>query len=198
MISSLSLCLLLKTNDPAVMLLAGILSISIKFIFRFNGKHIFNPTNFGIITTILLTHAAWISPGQWGNSGLLVFSIGLLGLVVLLSVKRLDTAFAFLLTFCALSFIRSVIVVGWSFDVFLHQFTSGTLLLFTFFMITDPVSTPSHKHARIIWASLVAMLTFYLSNYEFMNGAPLWALFFISPLTFFLDKLFVHQKFSWK
>ena len=179
------------------MMLAGLLSISSKFIFRFRGKHIFNPTNFGIIITILFTHAAWISPGQWGNNGLLVFSIGLTGLIVLLSVKRLDTALAFLLTFCLLSFIRSVVIVGWSYDVFLHQFTSGTLLLFTFFMITDPVSTPSHKHARIIWASLVAMLAFYLSNYQFINGAPLWALFFISPLTFFLDKLFVHRKFSW-
>jgi Na+-transporting NADH:ubiquinone oxidoreductase subunit NqrB len=207
LISALSLCLMLKTNHWHIMVLAGVLAIASKFIFRFyhpeskekpgRSKHFFNPTNFGIIVTMMLTGQAWISPGQWGSNGLLVFSIGLLGLVVLLRVKRLDTAFSFLLTFFFLTCIRSVFMLGWSFDSVTHQFTSGTLLLFTFFMITDPVSTPSHKTARIIWSSLIAMLAFYLANYVFLNGAPLWALFFLSPLTFLLDKLFVHQKFSW-
>ncbi|HYV93409.1 MAG TPA: RnfABCDGE type electron transport complex subunit D [Chitinophagales bacterium] len=205
-ISALSLCLMLKTNSPFVIVLASVLTISSKFIFRFpffplgrskGAKHFFNPTNFGIIVTILLTHNAWISPGQWGSNGLLVFSIGLLGLVVLLRVKRLDTAIAFLFTFCSLSFIRSVVVLGWQPDFFLHQFTSGTLLLFSFFMITDPVSTPSHPYARIAWATLVGLLAFFLGTYEFVNGAPLWALFFLSPLTILLDKIFVHSKFQW-
>jgi hypothetical protein len=64
-------------------------------------------------------------------------------------------------------------------------------------MITDPVSTPSHPQARIAWAALVALLAFYLATYQFVNGAPLWALFFLSPLTILLDKFFVHSKFSW-
>ncbi|HUM45299.1 MAG TPA: RnfABCDGE type electron transport complex subunit D [Chitinophagales bacterium] len=206
-ISALSLCLLLRTNDVVVMLFAGALSISSKFIFRItqksdgvitaSRKHFFNPTNFGIITTILITGSAWISPGQWGSNGILLFCIGILGFAVLLKVKRLDIAITFFSVFCMLSFIRSVVVVGWSTDVFFHQFTSGTLLLFTFFMITDPVSTPSHKTARIIWATLVAMLAFYLATYEFVNGAPLWALFFLSPTTVLFDKFFLHPKFSW-
>src|SRR6185295_6591856 len=203
---------MLKTNDAMVMVLASFLTIASKFVFtsriptvmlnvfhhllnirqipkqvrndnKVRAKHFFNPTNFGIIVTILLTHNAWISPGQWGSNGLLVFSIGLLGLVVLLRVKRLDTAIAFLFTFCSLSFIRSVVVLGWQPDFFLHQFTSGTLLLFSFFMITDPVSTPSHPYARIVWSMLVGLLAFYLATYQFVNGAPLWALFFLSPLT---------------
>jgi hypothetical protein len=207
LISALSLCLMLKTNSAGVMLLAGTLAISSKFLFTFyhdgkdgirkNRKHFFNPTNFGIIITMLLTSQAWISPGQWGTDGLLLFSIGTLGLLVLLRVKRLDTALTFLFTFAALGFVRMVLVLGWESDVFLHQFTNGTLLLFTFFMITDPVSTPAHKHARILWATLVGVLAFYLATYEFVNGAPLWALFCLSPLTFFLDKIFVHKKFSW-
>jgi Na+-transporting NADH:ubiquinone oxidoreductase subunit NqrB len=196
-ISALSLCLMLKTNSAIVVVIASVLTISSKFVIPLEKKHFFNPTNFGIIATILLTHDAWISPGQWGSNGLLVFSIGLLGLFVLLRVKRLDTAIAFLATFCSLSFIRSVMVLGWQPDFFIHQFTSGTLLLFSFFMITDPVSTPSHPLARIVWATLVGLLAFFLANYEFVNGAPLWALFFLSPLTILLDKIFVHSKFSW-
>ncbi len=207
MISALSLCLLLKTNDPAVMLLAATLSISGKFLLRWRHpaigsraggwKHFFNPTNFGIVTSIAITGNAWISPGQWGSDGLLLFGIGLLGLFVLLKVKRLDIAITFFAVFCLLTFIRNIAVLGWSADVFFHQFTSGTLLLFTFFMITDPVSTPSHRVARICWAVLVAFLAFYLATYEFINGAPIWALFFLSPLSVLFDKLFLHAKFSW-
>lgn len=206
-ISAMSLCLMLRTNSVWVMALASLLSISSKFILRTKfsdresaasvHKHFFNPTNFGIITTLLITGNAWISPGQWGSSGLFLFVIGFLGLMVLLRARRLDTAFAFLLTYGGLLFIRSVVVLGWEMDFFLHQLSSGTLLLFSFFMITDPVSTPSHPAARILWASLAGMLAFYLASYEFVNGAPLWALFVLSPLTVFLDKLIVHSPFSW-
>lgn len=196
-ISALSLCLLLKTNDPLIMALAGVLSIAGKFIFRYRGKHFYNPTNFGILTTILLTGGAWISPGQWGSDGLLVFCIGILGFTVLLSVRRMDVAITFFSVFCLLNFIRSVMMLGWSADVFMHQFSSGTLLLFTFFMITDPVSTPSHPAARIIWATMVAALAFYLSAFQFVNGAPLWALFMLSPSTVLFNKFFPHTKFSW-
>ena len=48
LISSLSLCLMFKTNEMGTIFLAGFLSVASKFMFRFNGKHIFNPTNFGI------------------------------------------------------------------------------------------------------------------------------------------------------
>ena len=147
---------------------------------------------------MLLTHKAWISPGQWGSDAMLLFIVGLLGLAVLLRVKRLDTALAFFGTFCALSFSRSVIYQGWPLDFFFHQFTSGTLLLFTFFMITDPVSTPSNKIARIVWAVLVGALAFYLQAFKWVNGAPVWALFFLSPLTILFDKLFKGELFSWK
>ncbi|TAH41783.1 MAG: DUF2330 domain-containing protein [Bacteroidetes bacterium] len=197
LISALSLCLMLKTNFLGTAVLAAFLSIAGKFIFRYNGKHIFNPTNFGIIVTIFFSKDAWISPGQWGNSALLVFLLGAMGLLVLLKVKRLDTAFAFLAAFGLYHFIRTVVFLGWSADVFIQSMTSGTLILFTFFMITDPKSTPSAFPARIIWASLIGFLAAYLQIHQWVNGSPLWALFFLSPLTPFFDKYFVAAKFEW-
>jgi Na+-transporting NADH:ubiquinone oxidoreductase subunit NqrB len=198
LISALSLCLMLRANSEITLMLASVLSIAGKFIIRFQGKHIFNPTNFGIMVTILVTGDAWISPGQWGSNGILFFLIGAAGLVVLLSVKRLDTAIAFFGTFVILNFIRSIVYLGWPIDFFIHQFTSGTLLLFTFFMITDPVSSPNHRIARIIWACMIGALAFILSSKFFIHGAPIWALFFLSPLTVILDKMFKYQLFKWK
>jgi Na+-transporting NADH:ubiquinone oxidoreductase subunit NqrB len=196
-ISALSLCLMLRTNTAGTAIIACFLSIGSKYIFRINGKHIFNPTNFGIITTILLTGDAWITPGQWGSSALLLFFIGALGFSVLLTVKRLDIALTFLLTFCGLNYIRQVLYLGWQSDFFLHTFSSGTLLLFTFFMITDPVSTPSSKTARIIWAGLIGIIAFWLQTKFFLTGAPVWALFLLSPLTPLLDHLFKGERFQW-
>src|SRR5215831_17619623 len=67
LISGLSLCLLLRTNSLSLVFLTGAITISSKFILRWKGKHIFNPTNFGIVAMILFTGLVWVSPGQWGN-----------------------------------------------------------------------------------------------------------------------------------
>ena len=66
LITSLGLCLLLRSNSPQTMILAGFLAIASKFLFRHHQKHFFNPANFGIIAAITLTNDAWVSPGQWG------------------------------------------------------------------------------------------------------------------------------------
>jgi Na+-transporting NADH:ubiquinone oxidoreductase subunit NqrB len=198
LVSAMSLCLMMQANSIWTFVLAAALSIGSKFFLKYNGKHIFNPTNFGICVTVLLTGDAWISPGQWGSDGLLLFVVGITGLVVLLRVKRLDTAFAFLLTFLGLMFVRNILYLNWPLDFFTHQLTNGSLLLFTFFMITDPVQTPGSQKARMIWAVAVGVLAYYMATKWWVYSAPpVWALFFLSPLVPVLDKLFPADKFSW-
>ncbi|OJW77633.1 MAG: hypothetical protein BGO69_07360 [Bacteroidetes bacterium 46-16] len=197
MITTLGLCLLLKANHWGICALAAFLAIASKFFIRINGKHVFNPGNFGIVATILLTGQAWISPGQWGSGAILLFLVGVLGSAVVHKVSRLDTSFVFLGTLMALQAARNLLYQGWPFDYWLQQFTNGSLLLFTFFMITDPVTTPNHKRGRIIWSILIALISFYLSNYHFINGAPIWVLFFIAPLTPLFDKIFKAARFEW-
>jgi len=197
LVSALSICLMLQANSMWTFILAAVLSIGSKFFIRWNGKHIFNPTNFGITMTVLLTGDAWVSPGQWGSDGLLLFVVGLTGLVVLLRVKRLDTAFAFLITFLGLMFARNILWLGWPVDFFFHQLNTGSLLLFTFFMITDPVQTPSSQKARMLWAVAVAVVAYYISTKLWIHTAPLWALLILSPLVPVLDKFFPGERFNW-
>jgi Na+-transporting NADH:ubiquinone oxidoreductase subunit NqrB len=64
MISGLSLCLLLRTNLYSLMAIAAAITIASKFLIRWNGKHLFNPTNFGIVIMLILTDHVWVSPGQ--------------------------------------------------------------------------------------------------------------------------------------
>lgn len=198
LITSMSLCLMLQANSLWTFVLAGALGIASKFLIRINGRHVFNPANFGIIGALLLTGDAWVSPGQWGSSGMLLLLVGCLGLVVLLRVKRLDTAFAFLVVFLGLNYARNVLYLGWPTDFFLHQLNTGSLLLFAFFMITDPMATPSSRKARIIWASLVAVLSWWLSTKQFIHTAPLWALISLSPLVPLFNWLMPGEKFRWQ
>ncbi len=198
LISSFGLSLLLKTNHWYVAALAAIISIASKYIIRIRGKHIFNPSALGIVAAISLTGDAWISPGQWGSNMVILFGVLSLGFIVTTRVQKLDVSLAFLGTFGVLLFARQIIYLGWPMDYFIQSISTGSLLLFSFFMITDPRTTPNHTMARIIWSIVVAAVAFYLTAFKFMNGAPIWVLVFAQPLVPLLDKLFKAGTFQWK
>jgi enediyne biosynthesis protein E5 len=198
LISSFSLCLLLKTNHWFVCVLASFITVAGKYIFRVNGKHIFNPSALGIAATVYLTGNAWISPGQWGSNAVLFFGIICFGFIVVTRVQKLDISIAFLATFASLLFIRQIVYLGWPMDFFVQSVSTGSLLLFSFFMISDPKTTPNHALARIVWAMAVAAIAFYLSAFKFINGAPVWVLVCAQPLVPLLDYLFKAKGFQWK
>ena len=198
LISAFSLCLLLKTNDWYICLLASSLSIVSKYIFRFNGKHLFNPSAFGIITTVYLTGKAWLSTGQWGSGLILLLCVSVLGFIVVTKVQKLDITLAFLLTFVGLLFARQVLYLHWPLDFFIQSITTGSLLLFSFFMISDPKTAPNHPIAGIIWAVLIASVAFYLSAFKWMYNTPILVLVLSAPLVPLLDKLFKAKIFQWK
>ena len=196
LITSLGLSLLLRADHYSTIVLASMLAIISKFVLRVNDKHIFNPANFGIIAALLLTPDAWVSPGQWGEErwyALLFLSAG--GLV-LKQVGRWDTTVAFLGTYAGLEAIRNV-WLGWTWDVWAHRLTSGSLLLFALFMITDPRTIPNARISRLIWAVSIALLTFILRNYFFVSTAVLWALVTLAPLSILLDWIWAAPRFSW-
>ncbi len=195
-ITSLGLCLLLRADHYSTMAIAGCLAISSKFLFQVRGKHFFNPANFGIIAVLLLTHDAWVSPGQWGEEGWYGLLFVGAGGLVLQRVGRWDTTAAFLGSYAVLEAIRNV-WLGWTWDVFGHRLMSGSLLLFALFMMTDPRSIPNARASRIIWAVAIAGLTFTLRNYFFLSTAVLWALFALAPLSLLLDYLWSAPQFSW-
>jgi len=196
LISALGLCLLLRTESVWIMSLAGIATISSKFLIRRNGKHVFNPTNFGIILAILSGHA-WISPGQWGHELTTMGLIGLGAVGILLRVKRWDLSLTFLMVLFVLESLRLVAYLGWDWPVVFHRFNSGTILLFAFFMITDPKTSPNSRKGRIIWASMIAMLSFLLGQFFYLYQAPLIALFIVSFTTPLIDKVFQAERFKW-
>ena len=161
------------------------------------GKHLFNPANFGIIASIVLFQDAWISPGQWGSDTLFLLCLTLMGCIVLHKIGRLETTVVFLGSLFLMEYLRTIVYQGWEMDVLWHKFSSGTLLLFAFFMITDPMTIPNSKKARMIWALILAGATFLLSTRMQIYTAPIWVIFFITPITVLLDKVLPGVKFEW-
>jgi hypothetical protein len=197
LISAMSLCLLLKTNHWEISLLAAFLTVASKYIFRWKHKHIFNPSAFGIVATIWLTGDAWLSPGQWGSNAVIFFGVITLGTIVVTRVQKLDVSLAFLITFVGLLYWRQVYVLGWPVDYFMHSVSTGSLLLFTFFMISDPRTSPNHPVARILWAVLIAAVAFYLAAFKWKYNTIIWVLVIAAPLVPVFDTVFKSKVFAW-
>ena len=185
LITALGLCLLLRGNNYTTMAIASCLAIASKFLFRFRGKHFFNPANFGIVTALILTNDAWVSPGQWGTDWWYLLLFAGMGGIVLKKVGRWDTSVAFLLTYASLEAIRNF-WLGWGWEVWQHQFMSGSLLLFALFMLTDPRSIPNATISRLIWAISIAVVTFVLQDYFYLSTAIFLGIVYCIPPDYFL------------
>jgi Na+-transporting NADH:ubiquinone oxidoreductase subunit NqrB len=188
--------MLIRTQSYFWLALASSLAILSKFVFRYRGKHFFNPTNFALCLLLLVTPDVWISPAQWGEEFLIAAWIAMLGMWVTHRALRNDISCSFLGWYLLLLFIR-VSYLGQPYSVFFHQLKSGSLILFAFFMISDPKSTPDHKWGRALFSGLVALLTYFIKFRLYNPNALVLALFFLSPLTLFIDKLLPAQRFDW-
>jgi Na+-transporting NADH:ubiquinone oxidoreductase subunit NqrB len=197
LISGLSLCLLLRTNSIPLLAVAALLAIASKFVLRFRGKHLFNPTNFGIVLLMLLTHGAvWVSPGQLGNFAFFAFLTVCLGGLVVNRASRADVTVAFLACWLALIFGRSL-WLGEPPTIPLHRLQNGSLLIFAFFMISDPKTTPNSRPGRIVFALLVALGGAYVQFKLFRTNGLLWSLAACSLLVPLIDWLMPADRYEW-
>jgi enediyne biosynthesis protein E5 len=195
LVTGLSLSLLLRANDPWLPALAGVIAIASKFALRIDGKHVWNPAGFAIVV-LLLTSNVWISPGQWGASVWFASLLVFLAILVLHASQRSDIALFFLGSHAALLLARAY-WLGDPFAIPVHQLQSGSLLIFTFFMISDPRTTPDSRLGRFLFAAAAALLGHYLAFFMQMRPALYVALILLSPLTLLLDRLIPAKRFEW-
>jgi Na+-transporting NADH:ubiquinone oxidoreductase subunit NqrB len=196
LISGLSLCLLLRTDRPELAVAAGVLTIAGKFLIRFDNKHIFNPTNGGIVAMLLLTKHVWVSPGQWGAAATLGFLIACAGSLVVYRASRSDVTFAFLAFYAVLLIGRSLYLQE-PVAIPLHRLQSGALLLFAFFMISDPKTTPNSRMGRVLFGLLVASVAWFIQFRLFGTNGPLWALALCSPMVPVINGVLPGPTYMW-
>jgi enediyne biosynthesis protein E5 len=198
LISGLSLCLLLRTNSLLLAALAAVLAVAGKFLLRWRGKHLFNPTNFGIVSLMLATGGrVWVSPGQWGNAAFFGFLMACIGGLVINRAARADVTLAWLGSYLALVFGRSL-WLGEPLAIPIHRLESGALLLFAFFMISDPKTTPDSRAGRILFAFLVALGAWWVQARLFRTNGQLWSLALCAFLVPLIDHFLPGPRYAWR
>jgi Na+-transporting NADH:ubiquinone oxidoreductase subunit NqrB len=196
LITGLSLSLLLRADAPWLPALAGVIAIVSKFALRIDGKHVWNPAGFAIVVLLLTSNGVWISPGQWGASVWFASLLAFFAILVLQAARRSDIALYFLGCHFALLLGRAY-WLGDPMAIPLHQLQSGSLLIFAFFMISDPRTTPDSRLGRFLLALAVALLAHYLAFFMQIRPALYEALIVLSPVGLLLNRIIPAKPFEW-
>lgn len=196
LITALSLTLLLRTDFVLLSALAAAIAIGSKFLIRIREKHVFNPANVALVALMLLSDRAWVSSGQWGSTAIVSFALACLGLLVLTHAKRAETTIGFISVYAILIFGRAL----WLEDplsVPLHQIQNGALLLFAFFMISDPKTTPDTAIGRYVFSAMVAVIAFAIQFVFYEPNGPILALAMSSALVPLIDAWSQGRHYQW-
>lgn len=180
-ITGISIAMLIRSTFLWPFALAAVLSIMSKYVLKYQGRHIWNPSNFGL--SWLFFFAPFSVAGlsiQWGNNILPMLVIWLLGIVIVLKAKRLHITLTYVIAFLFFAWLRSLIT-GASFFTEVAPLTGPMYQLFVFFMITDPGTTVKNRKGQMLVAFLVAFVEFILRLNEFIY-APFYALFLVGPI----------------
>jgi Na+-transporting NADH:ubiquinone oxidoreductase subunit NqrB len=197
LISGLSLCLLLRTNAVRLAILAAAVAILSKFVLRVRAKHVFNPTNFALVVLLLATGEVWVSPGQWGSGVVFAFLLAAAGGLVVNRAARADVTIAFLAGHAALLLGRSL-WLGEPLAIPLHRLQNGALVLFAFFMISDPRTTPDSRRGRLVFAALVAVGAHAVQFMLYRPNGLLWSLAVCSLAVPLIDRLLPGARYEWR
>jgi len=166
--------------------LCSFLSILSKYAIRWRGRHIWNPSNFGVSSMLFLYPAAVASLSiQWGNTLWPMVTIWCIGSVIIFRLRRFHICASYVGTFLLLSWIRSE-VTGNPWLSAVAPLTGPMYQLFVFFMITDPPTTVRGWRWQCLVASLIAVAEMVLR----LNGvvdAPYYALFLVGPVANVID-----------
>jgi Na+-translocating ferredoxin:NAD+ oxidoreductase RnfD subunit len=118
-----------------------------------------------------------VVPGRWGGSVWAMPWVAILGFLIAIRVKRLDLCLSWLGTFLIIAVLRSLIS-GWPFITTIAPATGAAFMLLTFFMITDPMTTPSSSTTRVLFGITLGILDGILRYFQVINS-PLYALFIL-------------------
>lgn len=150
-------------HDLWLPLFPALLAIGSKYVFTWQGRHVFNPGLFGVIAALFLGQGLYASAPayQWGIGPLA--SVAVISLALLFFIRqagRLPLVLAFLVSYLLCTLLRAwimrhhlppeVILFG--------SLSSPALFLFAFYMISDPATSPSAPRHQILWGIAIALL----------------------------------------
>ncbi len=179
-ISGISVGILVRSPVFWPYVLCALLSISSKYVLRFRGRHLWNPSNFGISALLFLAGDAAASLSiQWGNYVPPMIAIWALGSIIVWRVRRLHITATYVASFLGFAFLRSW-VTGNPWQAEIAPLTGPEYQLYIFFMITDPRTTVRSIKGQCIVAFSIALVEMVMRLNQVVY-APFYALFLVGP-----------------
>ena len=185
-ISGISAGILVRSPFLWPYFFASLISITSKYVLRVNGRHLWNPTNFGVSVLVFLAPATvTVLSIQWGNVVAPMAVIWLLGIAITWRVGRLHISATYVASFLVFSVVRAAITgTPWLANV--APITGPMYQLFIFFMVTDPKTTVRPRWAQCVVVVLVAFVEMLLRLAEVVY-APFYALFIVGPVALLVE-----------
>lgn len=185
-ISGISIAILVRSPVLWPYAVGAMLSVMSKYLLRVKGRHLWNPSNFGICALLFLAPFA-VAPlsVQWGNDLWPMLVIWAVGLNAVWLAKRAHITVAYVGSFFFFAFVRSLITDS-SFATEIAPITGPMYQLFALFMVTDPKTTVSSKWGAVAVVCLIAFVEMLLRLAEVIY-APFYALFLVGPAALFFE-----------
>jgi hypothetical protein len=185
-ISGISVGILLRSPAFWPYAVCSIVSITSKYVLRVKGRHIWNPSNFGISVMLFLAPETVASLSiQWGNYLLPMMVIWVLGSAIIWRLRRFHITGIYVASFLVFAFLRSWMTGSpWLSEI--APITGPMYQLFIFFMITDPKTTVRSKTGQCVTVFLVALLEMVL-RLNHVVYAPLYSLFIVGPAAMLVE-----------
>jgi hypothetical protein len=185
-ISGISVGILVRSPEYWPYVVTSGLSITSKYVLRWRGYQLWNPSNFAICAMLLLAPESFATLSiQWGNTIWPMLVIWVLGALIVHRVRRFHITATYVVAFLVLAAVRSAIT-GHSLLSEVAPITGPMYQLFIFFMITDPKTTVTPKWGQCLVAALVAVVEMILRLAQVVN-APFFALTIVGPAALALE-----------
>jgi enediyne biosynthesis protein E5 len=192
-ISGISVGILIRSPEFWPYALCAAISITSKYVIRWKGRHLWNPSNLGIATMLFLAPYTVASLSiQWGNNVWPMVVVWALGTLIISRVNRFNITGTYVASFIFFAWVRHL-VTG---DPFLSEvapITGPMYQLFVFFMITDPKTTLRSKWGQSLVAFLVAFVEMILRLNHNVH-APYYALFLVGPVALAIEMWWLSRK----
>jgi enediyne biosynthesis protein E5 len=185
-ISGISIGMLVRSPAFWPYALCSAISITSKYVLRVDRRHIWNPSNFGIVALLVLA-ADRVAPlsVQWGNTFLPMIVVWCFGSVIIYSLGRLHITASYVAAFLVFSVVRAS-VTGHPLISEVAPLTGPMYQLFIFFMVTDPKTTVRPFWAQCLVAVLVAAVEAVFRLMQWVH-APYYALFLVGPIASLIE-----------
>lgn len=195
--SSMSVALLCRFSGIEPILWAVFFIVMSKFLFRSGDKHIFNPSNLAVVAVpFMFPDSAWIGGGQWGSGLIFAFLLACIGITIVTGAKRWDISFATIGIWASMVFARALLY-GDPLEIPFHALTNGSVILFCFFMISDPKTTPDTFRGRMAYALGTCCVAAVVQFVFYKPHGLFYGLFVMSALYPFVSFLREGDAYLW-